>query len=352
VSGRDAREEVAARRFLFVLLIGSLVLVAAVLRPLGVALFIAVVLALILGPLQERLSARLRGRRNLAAAVIVLGVLVLLVGPLAALSAVVVNEIVDGVNFVVATVKSEGASGLIAMLPATLHELAMRGLAYLGDLQQLLRNLGAQGGKAAAFVGSALAATGELALDLATMLIALFFLLVGGNDLLAWIDDVSPLRRGQTRELLAEFKKVSHAVVTSTVITAAVQALAALAGYLIAQVPHPFFFTALTFFVALIPVLGAASVCFVAALLLVATGHPYMAAFLAAWGALVVGLVDNIVKPFLIKGDVEMSGAVVFFALIGGIAAFGMVGLLIGPLAVALFLALLRIYRRDYLSPE
>jgi predicted PurR-regulated permease PerM len=181
------------------------------------------------------------------------------------------------------------------------------------------------------------------------MLIALFFLLVGGDEMLVWLDSVSPMRRGQTRELLAEFKKVSYAVVISTVITAAVQSIVALVGYLIAQVPHAFFFTALTFFVALVPVLGAASVCLVAALLLFATGHPYMAAFLAVWGVVVVGLVDNVVKPYLIKGDVEMHGAVVFFALVGGIAAFGMVGLVIGPLAVALFLALLRMYRRDYL---
>jgi predicted PurR-regulated permease PerM len=129
-----------------------------------------------------------------------------------------------------------------------------------------------------------------------------------------------------------------------------VQTLAALAGYLIAGVPKAVFFTGLTFFFALIPAIGAATVCLAAALVLLATGHPYMAGFLAVWGLVVVGLVDNVVKPFLIKGDVEMHGAVVFFALIGGIAAFGMIGLLVGPLAVAMLLALLRMYRRDYLK--
>jgi predicted PurR-regulated permease PerM len=91
-------------------------------------------------------------------------------------------------------------------------------------------------------------------------------------------------------------------------------------------------------------------VCLFAALIEVATGHPYMGLFLAVWGTVAVGLIDNIVKPFLIKGDLEMGGAVVFFALIGGIGAFGMVGLLVGPLAVAAFLTLLRMYRRDFIS--
>lgn len=184
------------------------------------------------------------------------------------------------------------------------------------------------------------------------MLIALFFLLVGGDALLSWVDSVSPLRRGQTRELLVEFKKVSSAVIVSTLITAGVQAAAALTGYLIAGMPHPIFFGVVTFFVGMIPAIGAASVCLFAALVLLVTGHPYMALFLAIWGVAIVGLVDNVVKPYLIKGDVEMEGVVVFFSLIGGIAAFGMAGLLIGPLAVALFLALLRIYKRDVMAAQ
>ncbi|HUS29508.1 MAG TPA: AI-2E family transporter, partial [Kofleriaceae bacterium] len=77
-------------------------------------------------------------------------------------------------------------------------------------------------------------------------------------------------------------------------------------------------------------------------------GHPYMAAFLAAWGLLVVGLVDNLVKPLLIRRGLETHGAIVFFSLIGGLAAFGAIGLLLGPLLISFFLALLRIYHRDY----
>jgi predicted PurR-regulated permease PerM len=195
-----------------------------------------------------------------------------------------------------------------------------------------------------------LIATGSLVFDLVMMLIALYFLLVSGKDLVAWLDSVSPLRPGQTRELYAEFKKVSYAVIVATVATAAVQAVVALVGYLIARMPHPVFFATLTFFIAMIPAIGAAGVCLFAALILLATGHPYASLFLALWGVLVVGLIDNVVKPFIIKGELEMGGAVVFFALIGGIAAFGMVGLLIGPLAVATFLTLLRMYRRDVID--
>lgn len=340
----------AGRRFLFVLLLLSLVLVGAVVRPLAEALFMAAVLSVVLAPAQERLARWLGGRPKTASALIVLAVLLLVVGPLAGLSAVIVKEASDGVRFVVGTIRSEGVDGLLERLPGPLHDLAARAIAYLGDLNALVeRHLSGQGGKAASALGAALAATGAVAFSVAMMAIALFFLLVSGAQLVEWIDEVSPLRRGQTRELLREFRKVSYAVVVSSMVTAGVQAAAALAGYLIAGVPNPIFFATLTFFVALIPAIGAAVVCLFAALILVLTGHPWMALFLAAWGVVVVGLVDNVVKPWLIRGDVEMAGAVVFFALIGGIGAFGMIGLLIGPLAVALFLAVLRMYRRDYL---
>src|SRR6185436_2396020 len=174
------------------------------------------------------------------------------------------------------------------------------------------------------------------------MLIALYFLLLDGAALISWLDGVVPLRRGQTHAILSEFRKVSYSVIVSSLVTTGVQALAALIGYLIAGVPNLLFFTGLTFFVGLVPAIGAGAVCLVAAGLLFINGHPYMALFLAIWGVVVVGLIDNIVKPWLAKAGMEMHGAVVFFSLIGGIAAFGMIGLLIGPLAVSLFLTLLR----------
>ena len=339
----------AARRFLFVVLIGSLALVGMVVWPLAYALLFAAVLAVVLSKLQARLAARLGGRRQLAAGILVFAVLFVLIAPLAAMSAYAVKEASAGVKFVVETVRGEGVNGLIEHLPAPFDRAADALRERLGDLGELIdKQMSEQGGKAASAVGVALVATGEVLFQVAMMLIALFFFLSGGEALLAWIDEALPLRRGQIRELLAEFTKVSYAVIVSTIVTAGLQAAVALVGYLIARVPYATFFAAVTFFVALIPAVGAAAVCLFAAFVLLVTGHPYMAAFLAVWGVGVVGLVDNVAKPYLMKGDTEMNGAVVFFALIGGIAAFGMAGLLIGPLAVALFLAALRIYRRDY----
>jgi predicted PurR-regulated permease PerM len=343
----------AARRFLLVLLIATLALVAWVALPLMEALFIAGVFAVAMQPAQRWLTARLRGRAKLAAGILVTLLLLLVIVPVGAMSAYVIKEVTDAVRFILETVRGEGVTGLIERLPAPLDRLAGEVQARFGDLGKLLEGqVGAQSGKAASAVGAAIAATGTLLFQAAMMLIALFFLLVDGKRLLAWLVEASPLRRSQTRELMEEFAKVSHAVLVSTVVTAAVQAAVALVGYLIAKLPYALFFTGITFFFALIPVVGGAAVCLFAAFILLLTGHPYLALFLAAWALVVVGLIDNVVKPYLIKGDIEIHGAAVFFALVGGIAAFGMSGLLIGPLAVALLLATLRIWRRDFAFDE
>jgi predicted PurR-regulated permease PerM len=107
-------------------------------------------------------------------------------------------------------------------------------------------------------------------------------------------------------------------------------------------VPSPLFFAAVTFFTALVPAVGTALVWLPLAILKLATGHPVAGVFLAAWGVGVIGTVDNVVKPILIRRGVSFPTGVVFFALIGGLAAFGPVGLLAGPLVVAFLTAVVQ----------
>jgi predicted PurR-regulated permease PerM len=137
----------------------------------------------------------------------------------------------------------------------------------------------------------------------------------------------------------------------SSVATAAIQATVALVGYLIARVPNPFFFGIVTLVVGMIPAVGAGAVALAAAALMYLSGHPGAALFLVIWSVGAVGLIDNIVKPYLIRGGMELHGAVVFFALIGGIAYFGPVGLLAGPLIVSFFLAVIHMWSRDEEAP-
>ncbi len=337
------------RATLIVLVVLSIVLLAMVIYPFASALFVAAVLAAALTPWTDSVTPRLRGRRQLAAGIMTLGALLLLVVPVAAVALSLGKEAVAGIGYVKETLRSEGVTGLIDDLPAPLRTLVEKVLEQIPGGEERIQELtNRQSGRAAAAIGGFLGATTQAVVQVVMMLIALFFLLIDGRALVEWIEEVAPLKRGHMRELMSEFRKVTVTVLVSTVATAGIQAMVALVGYLIAGVPHALFFTFVTFVMAFVPAVGAGGAGLAAAAIVFFRGHAGRAAFLAAWALLAVGLADNVVKPYLIRGGVSIHGAVVFFALLGGLAAFGPIGLLLGPLVVAFFLSVVRIVRREY----
>jgi predicted PurR-regulated permease PerM len=337
------------------LLVGlALVLLCAILQPFWSALFLAAVLAGVFSGLQRRLAKRLGGRPGLAAGLLTVLVLLAIVLPFGGIAGVLTKEIVQVINSVRGAIQENGVSGLPERLPEPLQGLAGRALQSFGGGdgdQSWVQMVQSQSGKAAAAVTAFLSATSRAVIEAILMLIAFYFLLIDGHRLVRWLERVTPLPPGRFRSFLTEFRGVSRAVVISTVGTGAVQAVAALVGFLIARVPNAIFFTLVTFFMSFIPSVGAGSVPVLLSIVLFVQGRIGWGLFLLAWGFLVVGLIDNVVKPLLIKGGVEMHGAVVFFALLGGLAAFGPVGLVAGPLVVAFFIAISRAYSGEAPRP-
>ena len=338
-----------ARTVLIILIVIALALVGILVLPFASSLVLAAVLAGALHPLYRRLARSLGRRRTLAAAVFTAGVFLAVVLPVSGMVAVVVNESIDGVRYLRTTLASEGVQGVVQDLPGPLQGLGKRVVDWLPDDGQTLpATTGAQGAAGAAAAGNVLVATGRTVISTVLMLIAFFFLLLDGTALVAWLEQVMPLQPGQVAELLEDFRRVAVSVLVSSLATAGVQSAVALGGYLMAGVPHPFFFALVTFFTAFIPALGGAAPGIALSVLLFLTSRPAAATFLLVWALVVVGLVDNIVKPWLLRGQIEIHGAVIFFALLGGIAVFGAIGLVAGPLVVAFFLATVRLYQRDF----
>jgi predicted PurR-regulated permease PerM len=343
----------SARTIFQALIIVAIVLLGFALRPFLEALFLAAVLSGALFPLQRWLTRKLRGRRVLAAGLISFAVVAAVLAPAIGLGIAVVRDLVAAARSVTTTLQQEGVMGALNDLPQpvagaihyVLDRLPMEEQELLQELQSRLTE---QGARVAGLATSALASTGAFLLDVAMMMIVSFFLLTDGPRLVAWIEHVSPLRDGQTSELLTEFRNVSVSVLTSSVATAAVQTAVALPGYLVADVPRPWLFTVATFFMAFIPTIGAGGTCMAAAVVLLILGRPWMALLIAVWGVVLVGLSDNLLKPLLVRRGMHMHGAVVFVALVSGLTAFGPVGLLLGPLIVSFLLALIRMYRRDF----
>jgi predicted PurR-regulated permease PerM len=341
-----------ARRLLVFLVVAAAALTVLIITPFWVALFLAAVLAATFRRPMEALARLFRGRRSLAAAAITLGVLLVIILPIAGFGAVVVDHVLAGIRWFREALASDGIQGLLERLPGPLERFAQRVLESLPDPQQQLQQLaGSQGGQAAAAVGGLLAATGGAVFQTVMMLIALFFFLTDGQRLVAWLEARVPLRPGQFRQLVEDFKRTSVSVLVATVATAGIQTVTGLVGYLIARAPNPIFLTFATFVVALIPAIGGTAMVLVVGVVMLATGHVLAGIFLLIWGSVVVSLIDNIARPYLLKGGMELHGGVVFFALLGGLSVFGGVGLILGPLVLTFLLTAVNLYRREFGGP-
>ncbi len=323
-------------------------LVLEIALPFATSIFVAAVVAGALAPVMDRLAAGMKGRKR-AAAVITVAVVVAVLGPMSALAVVLVPQAVQGVAWLRGALQTHALEGLVRRVPEALRPVAERLERELpSSLERLQDIIGAEGARAAGIAAKFLSATGSILFQTVLMLVALYFLLVDGPSLVAWLNDAIPLKRGQLSELLRDFRRVTVTVLVSTIATAGVQSALALVGYLIAGVPNAVFFAFTTFFLALVPFVGATVVVLALAILKLATGQLGHGLFLAGYAIGVVAMVDNVLKPVFIRGGVPIHGAVIFFALFGGLAAFGPVGFLVGPLAVSFMVAIERMYRRDY----
>jgi len=338
------RRKLDSRYFLILLSALALWLAWLVVKPFASVLFMATVVAVALSPLEAWLGTRLKLRGAPAAALVTLLALVAVVGPLAAIVTVVVRQAIDGVRWLLQAFGTQGVTALLAYLPEWMRGSAQDVLDQLPhgvkELESFITK--AAGGGAVSTVGGVLQATGEVVSDLLLFFVALFFLLSDGRQLVDWLKEMVPLPSGKAAVLLGFLRRVTVSVLVSTLATSGVQALLAFGGYVATGVPYALFFGVATFFASLIPVVGTALVWIPLVLLKLSTGHPLAAGLLAVWCAAVVGTADNVVKPLLMRRGVDFPVGVVFFALLGGISAFGAVGLVAGPLVVALLVAVVQ----------
>jgi predicted PurR-regulated permease PerM len=346
---RAIRVPPADRAILGGLAIIGVILLGSLIYPFTSPLLFAAVLAGALYPAYESLKKRVRGSATIAAGLMTLSVALVVAAPTLWVAVTAGREVLTGASVVERAFRTGGGvRAIIDDLPPDMREQARNVVRHVpGGSDQIDGLAEDQAGKAASVFKSAALATTTIVVKVALMLVALFFFLTDGKPLVKWIATIAPLPERQILEILHDFRDVSVGVLMSSIATAGVQTTAALIGYVVAGVPQPLLFTFATFVFAFIPALGAASVVLLAALFLFFIGRPEAAFYLALWGVCVVGFIDNLVKPWLLKGRVEIHGGLIFFALLGGLATFGPVGVVAGPLILSFFLAVVRLCRRE-----
>ncbi len=317
-----------------------------VLSPLGGILGWGAVLAFVLHPLQVRLTRRLKGRRAFSAAILTALTPFLVLAPLAVLAGAFVGQVTRLIEFVrthamlsfpeildrLSTYPLIGGAVGWARESSTVSAAELQGW-MTGGLQALLKSAAAMGGTVA------LGAIGTL-VGFFMMLFLLFFFLRDGRAMLDGATRLVPVEAKRRARLLNYLAEVTRAVVFGSAVTALIQGAFVGVGFAFVGLPSPVVFGVLAMIAAFLPA-GAAMVLIPAILYLGIDGRWGAAIFLACWTALLwVG--ENVLRPLLTAHHAPVSTLAIFVGAIGGAAAFGILGLVVGPVLLSFLVALAR----------
>ncbi len=314
-----------------------------ILWPMAGAVLWAVAMAIVFRPLYQRMLGRSRGRANLAALGALSVILLLVVLPLT----FVLSALVQEGTAVYAMVKSGQfnfntyVQQVYAALPTGLLQLLDR--LGLGNLAGVQSKLGAALNQGSQLIAAKTLSIGQDTFDFLVsffvMLYLLFFLLRDGEQLAARIRDTLPLPDPYKRQLAEKFRTVIRATVKGNIAVAALQGALGGLAFWVLDIHAPVLWAVLMAFLSLLPAVGAGLVWLPVALYLLATGALGAGLGLIAYGTLVIGMVDNVLRPLMVGKDTKMPDYVVLLSTLGGMAVFGLNGFVIGPLIAAMFIA-------------
>lgn len=324
-----------------------------VFRPYIEPILLALIVGMLAGPLHHRLHLFLPRWPNLTALISCLAISLLIILPALAMIAAVVHQGVVYAGEVKSWVSSGGLEQLLA------HDHVTRGRALLEELlpasaldpdalrERIMAAASGLGSNFLAIGGKVASGLTGLLVEFMLMLFVLFFVLRDHESLISAVRHAVPLSRSQEDSLLTEAESVARSALLGTLLTALTQGIVGGIAMSICGFPG-LFWGAVIAFASLIPVVGTALVWAPAAAFLAISGEGGYALFLVIWGVVVIGGIDNIVRPLFMQGASSLNTLLLFFALLGGLNSFGLMGLLYGPLIIALTLVLFRLYEHEF----
>lgn len=343
-----------ARYFFGVLTLIILYYSYLIIKPYLVEIFLALVLFIISKPLFNMILTFLRGQRGLSSALTCLLLAVFIVVPLITLAGIIASQALDIYNLISQGLHSgelwkqlteklafieEYAQGL--KIPININKLQIEELvraALVNASQFIYTNA----------IGLVKGFTSVI-FSLLLVLFVTFFCFIEGDDFLNALKSLSPLDPAHNEEILGDVEKTIKATLRGTVVVALIQGVLGGIGFIIFGVPKAAFWGTLMVPASVIPVVGAALIWFPGALYLFFQAHPGAAVGLIIWGIVVIGAVDNLIKPHLMKGARYTPTVFTLFAIMGGISYFGTIGFILGPLILSFLLSVLSIYQNTIL---
>lgn len=333
--------------FFFGILLFLLYQLLRILSPFISAIMIAGALAIIFYPAHLWFKRKLNGNDN-AAAVLTTGAAVLtVVLPLLVFGWLLFKESKAIYPQTTRWLTNISQAGIDQALPPQLRELwnIDVGDIILSNLKDIQETIMKSGGKLLRNIFFFI-------VNFLVMIVTLFVFFRDGERLLHWVIETLPMDREHKYRIADHLYITTIAVVRGILLTAVMQGLAATIGYLIARVPAPLFMGMLTSFAALVPFVGTSVVWIPLGIAMIYLKGFGTGLFVLLWGLLVVGLLDNILRPFLISRRAKLPVFLLFLGIIGGLKVYGPLGIFLGPLLISCVLVFLQIYRETRNLPK
>jgi predicted PurR-regulated permease PerM len=312
----------------------------------------AAVLAVVFYPLHRRIRSRVPSPSG-AAAISTLAVIVLILAPVTFITIAVVRELSGAAEGLQAGVQQLSGASSIPGLGWVLDRL--HGYVDIDPVRAqtfIAERLQAWG---ATLAGSTLVMVGGAVGTLVQMLLVvftMFYMFRDGDRIRYAIYDMLPLARVQMQDITIRTRDVIAATIYGVLVIAAIQGTLGTIIFAILGLPSPLLWGVVMFFLSMIPMAGAFLVWVPAAIYLALTGAYIKAGVLVVWGILVIGSIDNFLSPRLVGQRARLHELLIFFAVLGGLDVFGVLGLVIGPVVVAVTLALIEMVRQAHRPAE
>lgn len=319
-----------------------------VVGPFLLPVLLAAFVVALLYPLNDWLGRKFKGRTRTASFVSTVVIFLLLVLPAGGLLYLFVNQAVDLIGRLEEALGPEGFGPLLkGELPEVFGPVAdwFERLRIGEQLRGALSGIGASLARSAA---SIVGATANLVIGLFLVFISIYYFFADGHRIVEELLASLPLERRYSERFLLEVRLVSQAMIGVNLLAGLIQGALGAVGFFIVGLPSPVVWAALMALFSFVPVVGTGAIWFPAAMVLLLTGRVGAGLFLLAWGVVVVGTSDNLLRPLLAKGRMDLHPLLIFLTIFGGLAAFGFLGVILGPMVGSVFMAMVRIWKKDF----
>lgn len=334
-------------------------------EPFLTVLIFAVFFATIFYPIFRRLKNLMRGHGRIASLITCFLTLVVIAVPLSLFATLLIFEGIDAFNDIARKVQEEGflQSYLAWEEGSFLYDTVQSFAPYIqsesfnfdeinldviGQISSTAQEWGGilkdQFDNVLGFIKNTI----WFLISLLIFFFSLYYFFKDGDIIMKKVMDLSPLPKKHERAIFKKFKEVSLAMIFGIFFTAIIQGTLAGIGFAVVGINNPIFWATATALFSLVPLVGTAVIWVPASLILIFSGNYVGGIGLFLWGVLVVGTVDNLVRPYLIEGRAPVHPLMTFLSVFGGIMAFGLQGVIYGPIILNLLLAFLHIYEKEY----